>query len=79
LKLYSDSSFELISSGLRDSYVYLGTFRLKCDTLTFKYSDSIPPLKGFKAIIAQGYVNYIEATYPEFLKIKLNEIRKQVR
>jgi hypothetical protein len=75
LKLYSDSSFEFISSGLRDSDVYLGTFRLKGNTLTFKYSNSIPSLKGFKAIVAQGYVNYVDATYPEFLEIKLNELK----
>jgi hypothetical protein len=75
LKLYSDSSFEFISSGLRDSDVYLGKFRSKGNTLTFEYSDSIPSLKGFKAIIAQGYVNYVDATYPEFLEIKLNELK----
>ena len=75
LKLYSDSSFEFISSGLRDSDIYPGTFTLHRDTLVFKYSDSIPHLKGFKAIIGKTAVSYIDGTYPESVEIKFNKLK----
>ena len=75
LKLYSDSSFEFISSGLRDSDIYPGTFKINHDTIFFKYSDSIPKLQSFKAIIHKGYVNYIGGTYPESVQITLNKVK----
>lgn len=75
LKLYSDSSFEFISSGLRGSNVYPGRFTLHEDSLFLQYTDSIPQLRGFKAIISKTHVSFIEATYPEEVEIKLNELK----
>jgi hypothetical protein len=74
LKLYSDSSFEFISSGLRDSDVYPGTFKIKHHTIFFKYSDSIPELHAFKAVIYKGFIDFIGGTYPESLHITFNKL-----
>lgn len=74
LKLYSESSFEFISSGLRDFDVYPGKFKINYDTIVFKYSDSIPKLHAFKAILFNGYVNFIGGTYPESVHITLNKL-----
>jgi hypothetical protein len=74
LKLYSDSSFEFISSGLRDSDVYPGAFKINHDTIFFKYSDSIPKLNAFKAVIHKSYVDFIGGTYPESVHITLNKL-----
>ena len=75
LKLYSDSSFEFISSGLRGSDLYPGNYVTNNDTLFFEYSDSTPPLlKATKAIITKHSVDYIDGLYPETLEIKLNKL-----
>lgn len=76
LKIYNDKSFEFISKGImRDNDVYKGNYELKNDTLYFKYNDSIPKA-GSKAIIQNGYVSYINGTYPESVQIKLNKIKQ---
>jgi len=76
LKIYDDKSFEFISQGMmRDKDVYTGNYELKNDTLYFKYSDSIPKA-GSKAIIQNGYVSYINGSYPESVQIKLNKLQK---
>lgn len=73
LKMYDDKSFEFISQGMmRDKDIYTGNYELKNDTLYFKYNDSIPKA-GSKAIIKDGYVSYINGTYPESVQIKLNK------
>lgn len=76
LKIYDDKSFEFISKGImRDNDIYKGNYELKNDTLYFKYNDSIPKA-GSKAIIQNGYVSYINGTYPESVQIKLNKIKQ---
>lgn len=75
LKIYSDSSFEFISKGLRDQDVYPGVVKIIKDTLHFIYTDSIPRA-GKTAIIKKKTVSYIEGEYPESLNIKLNELQK---
>lgn len=76
LKTYPDSTFEFIASNLRTQNIYKGTYKLSTDTLYFRYTDSIPRLNSFKAIISDKYVAYIDGTYPEKVDIKLNELRK---
>lgn len=75
LKIYDDKSFEFISKGImRDNDIYKGNYELKNDTLYFKYNDSIPKA-GSKAIIQNGYVSYINGSYPESVQIKLNKLK----
>ncbi|MFL9833808.1 hypothetical protein [Chryseobacterium terrae] len=75
LKIYDDKSFEFISKGMmRDNDVYTGNYELKNDTLYFRYKDSIPKA-GSKAIIQNGYVNYINGDYSESVQIKLNKLK----
>lgn len=74
LKMYDDKSFEFISRGMmRDEEIYSGSYELKNDTLHFKYKDIIPKA-GSKAIIQNGFVNYINGNYPESVEIKLNKL-----
>lgn len=76
LKMFDDKSFEFISQGMmRDKDVYTGNYELKNDTLYFKYKDSIPKA-GSKAIIQNGYVSYINGSYPESVQIKLNKLQE---
>ncbi len=75
LRVFEDYSFEFESRGLeRKGQVYAGLIELKKDTIIFIYNDSIPKA-GTKALIRNDYVSYLEGTYPESLKIKLNELR----
>lgn len=60
---------------MRNNDIYKGNYELKNDTLYFKYNDSIPKA-GSKAIIQNGYVSYINGTYPESVQIKLNKIKQ---
>jgi hypothetical protein len=74
LKMYDDKSFEFISQGMmRDKDIYIGNYKLKNDTLYFKYKDSIPNA-GSKAIIRKGFVYYLNGNYSENLQIKLNNL-----
>lgn len=74
LKMYDDKSFEFISQGMmRDQDIYSGRYELKSDTLYFKYNDSIPKA-GSKAVIDQGFICYIDGSYPESVQIKLNKL-----
>ncbi|HCA07745.1 MAG TPA: hypothetical protein DEO71_11210 [Chryseobacterium sp.] len=74
LKMYDDESFEFISQGMmRDKDIYVGNYKLKHDTLYFKYKDSIPKA-GSKAIIQKGFVNYLNGNYSESLQVKLNNL-----
>ena len=77
LKTYPDKTFEFISSGIREEQVYPGTYLLKKDTLFFTYSDSIPKLNSFKAVITGKYIEYKGGTYGEGLEIKLNELKSE--
>lgn len=74
LEMYKDKTFKFTSKGMRDDDVYLGNYNLKNDTLYFKYNDSIPNA-GSKAVIKDGYVSYINGTYPESVQIKLNKLQ----
>jgi len=73
LNVYSDSSFEFISKGLRDQSIYPGIVKIKKDTLHFTYTDSIPKA-GKTAIITKTSVSYIDGEYPESVQINLNEL-----
>ncbi|MFC3756507.1 hypothetical protein ACFONJ_11065 [Chryseobacterium tructae] len=74
LKMYDDKSFEFISQGMmRDKDIYKGSYKLKNDTLYFKYRDSIPKA-GSKAVIDKDFVSYINGSYPESVQIKLNKL-----
>jgi len=74
LKIYDDKSFEFISQGMvRDKNIYQGTYEFKNDTLYFKYKDSIPKA-GSKAIINNGFISYLNGSYPESIQIKLNHL-----
>ena len=76
LKIFKNETFEFISSGLRgDDEVYSGTVRLSNDTLYFKYSGKIPEI-GKTAIINEKFINYIDGSYSESIKIKLNKLKK---
>lgn len=74
LKMYDDKSFEFISQGMMwDKDIYTGSYKLKNDTLYFKYKDSIPKA-GSKAVIKKGFVNYMDGNYPESVEVKLNKL-----
>ncbi len=73
LKIYEDSTFEFISSGLRDKTVYPGTVTIHDDTLEFHYQDSIPKA-GTRAVVTDRVVFYIAGEYPEAPEIKLNKL-----
>jgi hypothetical protein len=75
LKIYEDSSFEFILTGLRDEEVYPGIVSLRHDTLFFKYNDSIPNA-GKTAVIDKIGVSYIDGKYPENVRITLNKLTK---
>jgi len=74
LRTYPNNTFEFILTGLRDRTVYPGTYRLSNDTIIFTYSDSIPKLNSFKAIITERSVNYLDGTYSESLQIRKNDL-----
>lgn len=74
LKMYDDKSFEFISNGLvRGDDAYSGKYKLKNDTVYFKYDGSVPKA-GSKAIIKNGFVIYFDGKYPERIEIKLNKL-----
>ncbi|WP_312076145.1 hypothetical protein [Chryseobacterium sp.] len=74
LKMYNNYTFQFISAGIRnDDDMYSETYSLKSDTIYFKYKDSIPNA-GSKAVIENGYVNYLDGSYPERIQIKLNKL-----
>ena len=76
LKMYDDYTFDFISRGaLRDEDIYSGNYNIKSDTVYFKYNDSIPNA-GSRAIIKDGFVNYLNGKYRESVEIKLNNIKK---
>jgi hypothetical protein len=75
LRMYTDSSFEFESRGLRDKDVYHGTYKLRGDTIYFNYRDSIPKA-GTKAIITNKSVSYINGSYHESVGIKLNRLKQ---
>lgn len=74
LKTYPDSTFEFILTGLRDRDVYSGTYKLNQDTILFTYTDSIPKLNSFKAVVTEKSVHYLEGTYSESLEIRKNNL-----
>lgn len=72
--MYDDKSFEFISQGMmRDKDIYKGSYELKDDNIYFKYKDSIPKA-GSKALLNNGFVNYLNGSYPESISIKLNKL-----
>lgn len=74
LKIYNDSTFEFITTGLRNKNVYPGKVIITEDTLYFNYRDKIPKA-GNKAIINNKIVIYTEGEYSERLEIEKNEIQ----
>lgn len=75
LNLYDDNSFEFVSKGLRDKKIYSGNYKIKEDTIYFKYKDSIPTA-GNIAVLENGYIRYINGKYHEFVEIKINKLKK---
>ena len=69
LKIYEDTTFQFISSGLREDVIYPGTVKINNDTLYFEYEGKIPKA-GKVAVIKNNFVTYIEGTYLESLQIK---------
>jgi hypothetical protein len=75
LNIYSDSSFEFISTGLRSQSIYSGTIKITKDTFHFNYTDSIPAA-GKTAILANKSISYLDGEYPEHIEVKLNDLQK---
>lgn len=73
LKMYSDKTFEFISSGFLSDDIYPGTYRIHNDTIYFEYSQMMP-YAGKIAVTNRKCIKYIACAYPETLEIKLNKI-----
>lgn len=71
--IYSDSTFEYISRGLREKDIYKGKALIKKDSIFLNYYDSIPNV-GKRVFLAKGYLEFIDLESPYRLEIKLNKI-----
>ena len=75
LNMYDDNSFDFVSKGLRNKKIYSGNYKIKEDTIYFKYKYSIPTA-GNIAVLENGYIRYINGKYHEFVEIKINKLKK---
>ena len=76
LNLYDNDSFEFISKGVRNGSNYIGTYKIKNDSIYFKYKDSIPSA-GSTAVLRDNLVIYVDGKYPERLQISKINISKE--
>jgi hypothetical protein len=73
LRIYSDSTFEFESRGLRTSTIYKGKVKIAIDTIFFMYNDSVPKA-GDKAVYVDNSIVYTNGKYRERVEIKLNKL-----
>jgi hypothetical protein len=73
LRIYTDSTFEFESRGLRTSTIYKGRAKITTDTIFFMYNDSVPKA-GDKAVYLENSIVYTNGKYRERVEIKLNKL-----
>jgi len=77
LRIYSDSTFEFESRGLRSPTIFKGKSEIDPMQIQFHYTDSVPPT-GALAIYNKSSVFFTNGAYPERLGITLTKLDSSV-
>ena len=73
--IYSDSTFQYTSRGLRDSDVYKGKALIKKDSIFLNYYDLVP-IVGKRIFYTEKYLEFIDMAPPYRINIRLNKLNE---